>query len=118
MAQSVPAMCGATENNAARGSKMQFPKCLTSLFIRSIPSKWEVRSSVRFTATLITVPLFFLALMCPLCKAGTESVNSPAAAPNQENFWLGTGVLMVVALAFAWLKLLKDFYQYRGLLTA
>lgn len=56
--------------------------------------------------------------MCPLCKAGTESANSPAAAPTQENFWLGTGVLMVVALAFAWLKLLKDFYQYRGLLTA
>lgn len=101
---------------------MQSPKRLAGLSSGSFLLIGKLRSPVRLTAMATVVVLFSLTVACSLCKAGTGSLNAPipqvAAAQDQDQFWFGTGVLLVIALVFAWLKLLTDFYQYRGLLPA
>lgn len=97
---------------------MQSPKCPTMSSRTSLPFKGGVRLPHYRSVTVVTVLLFSLALLCPLCRAGTESPPTPISGLPVEDWWRQIPVLMVVALGFGWLKILTDFKQYRGLLLA
>jgi hypothetical protein len=103
------------------GAAIVYEDSKTGCFPKTPPLSSAVSTSSRL-AILLVVVLFLLTSACPVSRAGSDRPPNPespalsgsSAAPAVDT--LEITLIATIALILAWLRVVKDFRHYKGLL--